>query len=77
MRRASVRDLRTRTSELLQAAENGEVILIERRGRPVAELGPVTKRPRRIKFPDMTLFWNEFPRLSEDSTQDVSEDRDR
>jgi prevent-host-death family protein len=77
MRKASVRDLRIRTSELLRDAENGEVIVIERRGLPVAELRPITKKRRRVKLPDMTEFWNEFPKIDSDSTQIISEDRDR
>jgi prevent-host-death family protein len=77
MRKASVRDLRIRTSELLRDAENGEVIVIERRGQPVAELRPVTKKPKKVKMPDMSRFWNEFPQVPGDSTRFISEDRDR
>ncbi len=77
MRKASVRDLRIRTSELLRDAENGEVIVIERRGQPVAELGPVAKKPRKVKMPDMSRLWNEFPQVPGDSTRFISEDRDR
>jgi prevent-host-death family protein len=77
MRKASVRDLRIRTSELLRDAENGEVIVIERRGQPVAELRPVTKKPGKLKMPDMSRFWSEFPQVPGDSTRFISEDRDR
>jgi prevent-host-death family protein len=77
MRKASVRDLRIRTSELLRDAENGEVIVIERRGLPIAELRPVTKKRRKVKLPDMSRFWNEFPKIDSDSTKIISEDRDR
>jgi len=77
MRKASVRDLRIRTSELLRDAENGEVIVIERRGQPVAELRPVTKKPKKVKMPDMSRFWNAFPQVPGDSTRFISEDRDR
>jgi antitoxin (DNA-binding transcriptional repressor) of toxin-antitoxin stability system len=64
-------------SELVRDAENGEVILIERRGEPVAELRPVLNRREPVKLPDMRRFWNEFPKLSGDSTEDISEDRER
>jgi prevent-host-death family protein len=77
MRKASIRDLRIRTSELVRDAENGEVIVIERRGEPVAELHPLKKRRKRVKLPDMTRFWTEFPQLPGDSTEFISEDRDR
>jgi prevent-host-death family protein len=77
MRKASIRDLRIRTSELVRDAENGEVIVIERRGEPVAELRPITKRQGSVKLPDMSRFWNEFPQISGDSTEDISKDRER
>jgi len=77
MRKASVRDLRIRTSELIRDAENGEIIVIERRGEPVAELRPLTKRPKKIRMPDMSRFWKEFPQLPGDSTEYISEDRGR
>jgi antitoxin (DNA-binding transcriptional repressor) of toxin-antitoxin stability system len=77
MRRASVRDLRIRTSALVRDAENGEVIVIERRGEPVAELRRFTKKPRKIKMPDMSRFWSEFPQVAGDSTRYISDDRGR
>jgi prevent-host-death family protein len=77
MRKASIRDLHIRTSELVRDAAEGTVIVIERHGQPVAELRPLSKPKRTIKFPDMSRFWNEFPQLREDSTRFVSEDRDR
>ncbi|HUI54566.1 MAG TPA: type II toxin-antitoxin system prevent-host-death family antitoxin [Bryobacteraceae bacterium] len=77
MRKASVRDLRIRTSELIRDAENGEVIVIERRGEPVAELRPISRKPRKIKLPDMRRFWNDFPQVPGDSTRFISQDRDR
>lgn len=76
MKKASIHDLRTKTSELVRDAENGEVILIER-GEPVPELRPVSKRRGPVKLPDMRRFWNEFPKLSGDSTDDIGDDRER
>jgi antitoxin (DNA-binding transcriptional repressor) of toxin-antitoxin stability system len=75
--KASIRDLRTRTVELVRHAENGEVIVIERRGKPVTELRPLQGRRKRIELPDMTRFWNEFPQLTGDSTGFFSNGRDR
>ena len=77
MRKASIRDLHIRTSELVRDAAEGTVIIIERRGEPVAELRPFSKARQKIKFPDMTRFWNEFPQLPGDSTKFIEEDRDR
>lgn len=77
MRKASIRDLHIRTSELVRDAAEGAVILIERRGEPVAELRPLSKPHRRPKLPDMSKFWNEFPQLTGDSSKFVAEDRER
>ena len=77
MRKASVRDLHIRTSELVRDAAEGAVIVIERRGEPVAELRPLTKKKKKVKLPDMTEFWARMPKLVDDSTQFISEDRDR
>ena len=73
MRKASIRDLRIRTSELVRDASEGEVIVIEQRGQPVAELRPLSKPQKKVKLPDMSRFWNTFPQVSGDSTQFISE----
>ena len=41
-----MRELHIHTSELVREAEEGGVIVIERRGEPVAELRPITAAPR-------------------------------
>ena len=75
MRKASIRDLRIRTSELIREAENGAVIVIERRGQPVAELRPLAKKRQKFRLPDMSRFWNEFPQIAADSGRFLEEDR--
>jgi prevent-host-death family protein len=75
MRKASVRDLHIRTSELVRDAAGGEVIVIERRGEPVAELRPLSKPKRRPQLPDMARFWTKFPNVSGDSGRFLEEDR--
>ena len=45
MRSVDVRTLKARASELLHAVEEGETILITRRGRPVARLEHATAEP--------------------------------
>jgi antitoxin (DNA-binding transcriptional repressor) of toxin-antitoxin stability system len=82
MRRASVRELHIRTSELGREAEAGSVIVIERRGEAVAELRPLAGSPRmpaskqaRI-FNSMRAIWDRLPQVS-DSTEIVNEDRSR
>jgi prevent-host-death family protein len=74
MKKASIRELHIRTSELVREARNGEVIVIENRGEPVAELRPLSK-PAKPELPDMTRFWTEFPQVSGDSGRFLEEDR--
>jgi prevent-host-death family protein len=42
--KVSVRELKSRLSEYLRRAENGEEVLVTSRGRPVARLMPARKR---------------------------------
>lgn len=75
MRKASVRDLHIRTSELVKDAAAGEVIIIERRGEPVAELRPLVRSRPKPKLPDMSRFWKKFPKVVSDSGRFLEEDR--
>lgn len=82
MRKTSVRELHIHTSELVREAQEGAVIVIERRGEPVAELRPITAPPRmpadkkaRI-FDSMRRIWARMPQAG-DSARIIEEDRDR
>jgi prevent-host-death family protein len=82
MRKTSVRELHIHTSELVREAEGGGVIVIERRGQPVAELRPIT-RPIRMPadklcriLDSMTEIWSRMPQVG-DSAKIIEEDRDR
>lgn len=83
MERASVRDLHIRTSELVKAASEGAVIIIERRGEPVAELRPVsnkgmTEERRKLVaefFARMEPIWKRMPQVDTDSGRFLEEDR--
>jgi prevent-host-death family protein len=82
MRKTSIRELHIHTSELVREAAEGGVIVIERRGEPVAELRPLTPFPRmpadkkaRI-FSSMKKVWARMPEV-DDSTAIIEEDRDR
>jgi antitoxin (DNA-binding transcriptional repressor) of toxin-antitoxin stability system len=77
MRKASIQDLLIRTSELVREASEGEIIVIERRGQPVAELRPLTTTRKKPDFGDMSRIWDTFPQIPGDSTDSISEDRDR
>ncbi len=82
MRKTSIRELHIHTSELVREAAEGVVIVIERRGEPVAELRPITvpsNMPAGKKnqiFDSMRAFWDRMPQVS-DSTTMIEEDRDR
>ena len=73
--KASVRELHIRTSELVREAAEGAVILIERRGEPVAELRPISKKHTTRRLPDMRHIWRRFPRVKGDSGRFLEEDR--
>jgi prevent-host-death family protein len=81
MRKTSIRELHIHTSELVREAEEGGVIVIERRGEPVAELRPLTtplRMPADKKariFDSMKKVWDRMPQVS-DSTKIIEEDRD-
>jgi prevent-host-death family protein len=82
LRKTSVRELHIHTSELVREAAQGGVIVIERRGEPVAELRPIAAQPRmpaakkaRI-FASMREIWARMPAIG-DSTKILEEDRDR
>lgn len=82
MRKASVRELHINTSALVREAAEGGVIVIERCGQPVAELGPISGRSgmagaakERI-FLSMKEVWDRML-LTSDSAKTIEEDRDR
>jgi prevent-host-death family protein len=81
MRKTSIRELHIHTSELVREAEEGGVIVIERRGEPVAELRPfgakrISPEEKARIFRRMQKVWDEMPMFS-DSTEIISEDRNR
>jgi antitoxin (DNA-binding transcriptional repressor) of toxin-antitoxin stability system len=74
--RVNLRELHRRTGAVVQLAERGEVVVIEKRGRVVAEIRPA--RPPASGFP--AAHWDAMKRLPmfpDDSGRFVSESRDR
>jgi prevent-host-death family protein len=55
MNTINAKQARKQLGNLIDAAQGGESIVITRRGRKVAELGPVRAR-RRQKLPDLSAF---------------------
>lgn len=82
MRKTSVRELHIHTSAIVREAAEGGVIVIERRGEPVAELRPISGAslmPGDVKaliFSSMQDVWDQNPLVS-DSTKLIEDDRDR
>ncbi|MGA2597244.1 MAG: type II toxin-antitoxin system prevent-host-death family antitoxin [Bryobacteraceae bacterium] len=82
MRKTSVRELHIHTSELVREAAEGGVIIIERRGEPVAELRPVTAASsipadkKALIFEAMREIWDRMPQVG-DSSKIIEEDRNR
>jgi antitoxin (DNA-binding transcriptional repressor) of toxin-antitoxin stability system len=59
----------------VREAADGAVILIERRGEPVAELRPISKKRVKPRLPDMSDVWRRFPSVAGDSGRFLEEDR--
>jgi len=84
--KASVDDLQTRTSELVNAAQGGEIIIIERDGEAVAELRPTPKKKKEMSdeewralvakvYAEMEPVWRSMPQVDTDSGRFLEEDR--
>ena len=74
--RVNLRELHRRTGAVVESVVRGEVVVIEKRGRAVAEMRPA--RPSAPGFP--ASHWEalkRFPRYTDDSGRFVSESRDR
>jgi antitoxin (DNA-binding transcriptional repressor) of toxin-antitoxin stability system len=46
MKTSTVRDLHLKTSEIISQVAEGEWFIIQRRGVPVAEIRPISERPK-------------------------------
>jgi antitoxin (DNA-binding transcriptional repressor) of toxin-antitoxin stability system len=76
MKKASVRKLHLKTSSLIKDVVEGQTYVIELRGRPVAELRPITGTPRRSKPLPNRETWIRKLRVSKtDSGRILEEDR--
>lgn len=76
MKQLNVRELHHRTGAIIDQVAAGDVVLIVKRGVPVAELRPASLVPK--GFP--AEHWErlkKFPKLKGDSGRSISRDRDR
>jgi len=70
-----VRKLHEETGRLVDAAHAGEVIIVRRRGVPVAELHGLSAKSRKVKVPDLNRRYRNFPRVKTDSGKILEQDR--
>jgi prevent-host-death family protein len=72
MRIAELREARRKLTELLDEVRNGREIVITDRGRPVARLAPIERRP----FPNLASVRRAFRGPDPALSQAVLEERD-
>ena len=74
--RVNLRELHRRTGAVVELVTRGEVVVIEKRGKVVAEI-----RPARPSAPGFSArHWeamNRLPKFKDDSGRFISESRDR
>ena len=75
MRHVTIRKLHEETGRIIDAAQAGEVIIVRRRGVPVAEVRGVSIQNRKVKVPDLGRRYAKFPRVKTDSGRILEEDR--
>jgi antitoxin (DNA-binding transcriptional repressor) of toxin-antitoxin stability system len=75
MKKTTVRELHEHTGALVGEAAEGRVIVIHKRGVPVAELRPFQGRPRRKGWLDREDFLARFPQVPGDSSRILEQDR--
>lgn len=74
MKQVNVRELHDRTGAIVDLATEGHVVLIVKRGVPVAELRPLRSR-RRSTMPDLDRLLAKYPKVPGDSGRFLEEDR--
>jgi prevent-host-death family protein len=75
MRRVTLRKLHEETGKIVDQAEQGEVIVIQRRGVPVARLVAFKGPGRTVQVPDFDKRYARFPRVKTDSGKFLETDR--
>jgi antitoxin (DNA-binding transcriptional repressor) of toxin-antitoxin stability system len=74
MERTTVRELHINTSALIKAVTKGQTYVIELRGKPVAELRPLTERVGR-PLPNREAWIRKLPVSKTDAGRIMEEDR--
>ena len=73
MKTSTVRDLHLNTSEIVRQVAEGESFIIEKRGVPIAEIRPVSERPK-PRMPNREALIMKGPRTM-DSGRILEQDR--
>jgi len=76
MKTVSIRDLHEQTGRWVRRAAEGAFVVTDH-GRPIACVQPYAEEPKRRPLPDHSDLMARLPRIHEDSTQLVAEDRSR
>jgi len=76
MSTCTVAEAKAHLSELLARVENGEELVITRRGRPVAQLSPVRPVKRPPDWQAIRAFRESLPAMATSATDLVREMRD-
>ena len=74
MKKINVRNLHLNTSAIVNEVLDGKVFVIEKQGRPVAELRPFLEPPKTRRLPDIEKIIAKLPRVP-DSGKALEEDR--
>ena len=74
MKKINVRSLHLKTSAVLNEVGKGQVFVIEKQGRPVAELRPFVEPAKTRRLPNIEAFIAKLPRVP-DSGRVLEEDR--
>jgi len=77
MRTTSIRELHLRTGAIVDEAAKGKVIVIARRGKPVAEIRAIHRKTPAQAIKDLEPLLAKLPKMKTDSGRFISEDRDR
>ena len=77
MRTTSIRELHLHTGAIVDEAAKGKVVVIARRGKPVAELRPVQRKTPAQMIQDLEPLLAKLPKMKTDVGRFISEDRDR
>lgn len=70
-----MRDLHTKTSEIVREVAGGETFIIEKRGVAVAEIRPLSELPPTRRLPDREKLIRRLPQSKVDSGRILEEDR--